>query len=154
MRNIKVFAVIILAILALSLIFSNSADPSNQLLFGLKRFQENIFANFKQDKLDYSNELLDKRVTELKQLANKEKSRYLWSASLRYSTTAGKITELIVAQNSKEKATIQIEIFNSDKEQINKAWQEFPRDFGNEDWKFLEDAINYLNIYTEQLSKI
>lgn len=153
-RRAQVLLIIFLSITAIALLFSNSAKPDNPVLFGLKRYQENIFYNFKGDKIDYSNTLLAKRLEELKGLANGESARFLWAASLRYSTTAGRITEMIKGKNSKEKALKQIEAFNKDKKEIEQKLEEFPKDFGTDDWKFLEDAINYLNIYIKQLQEV
>ncbi len=157
MKNTKrtqLLSILFLTITALALFFSNTAKPDNPVLFGLKRLQENTFYNLKGDKIDYSNTLLSKRLEELKGLANKEQSRFLWSASLRYSTTAGRITEMIKGETSREKALKQIEVFKKDQEEIRKTLQQFPVDFSNEDWKFLEDAINYLDIYIDQLQKM
>lgn len=149
--------IVILAIFALSLILSQNANPDIPLLFGLKRVQEKIFLSMESDpsiRVNYMSALLDKRLLEIKNLLNNKSYNYLWTSSLRYSTTAGQITDLIGANNLGEKADFIKKQFLEHQKVLNDLYIAYPKNTDNVEYKYLEDAINYLKIYLEKLTNL
>lgn len=158
MQQIKLAAIIILAILAILLVASNSANPGD-LTYGFKRLQEKAFLGLQfssSQKLDYYDSLLAKRLRELQNLTNNKKTYLLYQASLRYAATAGELTDLIAANNLKDKANQFIEKFQKHQQAINNLLKNYPGDLDptEKNSKFLTDAINYLNQYIEKLSQV
>ena len=80
----------------------------------------------------------------------------LWESSLRYSTTAGEITDLILGNDLKDEANKFIERFKKDQGILNNLLVNYPGDNDptERNYKFLTDAINYLSQYIEKLSTI
>ncbi|MBI2017678.1 hypothetical protein HYS92_01360 [Candidatus Daviesbacteria bacterium] len=155
--RIQVILIVILAITALSLILSQSAAPDNPLLFSLKRVQEKIYLNFKSnptDKLDYMSSLLDARLAEIAAILDHKSYDFLLPSSLRYSTTAGQITDLIIANNLKDKVAAVKTQFTNHKKILNDLYVAYPKNTQNLEYKYLEDDINYLNIYLDKLSEV
>lgn len=152
----KIILIIILAVLAISLILSKNANSTNPF-FGLKRFQENSFLMLKtnpKDKVDYMSHLLDVRLSEFEQLIKAGGKYNMWSSSLRYSTFAGQITDLIVANNLKDMIDPIKKQFEAHKTKLNQLYVAFPKNTDNGEWKYILDAINYLNFNLDKLSKI
>lgn len=155
LTRIKLGLIAILSFLATSLMLSQKADPSNSTVYGLKRAQEKLFINLTlgaEAKADYLSFLLDRRLSELIALSTPNKSYYLWSASLRYSATAGNLTEIIESHGLKNQVSPTIEKFQNHKRVIRTKLDTSPGDFAYDDWKFLVDAENYLTSYIDELS--
>lgn len=154
--NLKKILIIILVLVATSLLLSNSANPGTPF-FGIKRLQEKVFLSFSlapEKKADYYLSLLDKRLEEINYLIKNKKTDHLWSASLRYSATAGEISKLIIDNNLISYASKAIEKFKSHQKAFKNLDDTFPNRFNNEDWKYLQDGVNYLDQYISQLSKV
>lgn len=155
--KIELISIVILVALVILLLTSFGAQPDSGLSYNLKRLQEKVFLNFKfspEAKINYYNLLLDERLQELKYLVGANKTNLLWSASLRYSTTAGELTDILIGNNLQNQAPYFINKFTKHREELQSLLAGYPRDFSNEDWKFLEDGINYLNLYLDKLSKL
>lgn len=143
-----------LLILAVSLLLSDRALPSSPELYSLKRLQEKAFMVFKtnpRDKANYYNLLLDKRLNELIAIIESRQSNLILSSSLRYSTTAGLMTEIIKANRLANAVTATQEKFKEHQKIIRKLDDSYPKD-ENEEWKFIQDDYNYLAIYSQQLT--
>lgn len=153
--QIKLGAILVLAVLVLSLIFSESASPDS-LFFGLKRLQEKAFMKFKgspEEKINYMSTLLDYRLEELQKIIDNKSFSYMWTTSLRYSTLAGQITDLAVANNMKDKMAGIKKQFSEHKKVLYDLYVAYPKNTDNIEYKYIEDDINYLNLYLEKLSK-
>ncbi len=138
------------------MIFSDKAQPSSVELYALKRLQEKFFMAIKtnpRDKIDYYNILLDKRLEELKAIIKNRESNLILSSSLRYSTTAGLMTEIIRSNLLTDVVSPTKEKFKKHQEILKNLDDSYPKDEG-EEWKFIQDDYNYLSIYSQQLTDV
>ncbi len=159
MKQIKLYLIGILAILVVSLLISNNAKPDFAFGYGIKRAEEKLFLNLqfsKNQKLDYLDYLLSERLKNLQYLTNNKKTYLLWQSSLRYSTTAGEITDFIIGNNLADKASQFSQTFKQHQSLINDLLTYYPGDLDptEKNSKFLTDAINYLSQYIEKLSQL
>ena len=149
--------IIILTIFALSLVFSQSSSPNNPPLFALKRIQEKIYLKLKSnpgERLDYMIYLLNNRLDEMRVLVNSQSYSYILPTSLRYSTLAGQITDLIISNNLKDKVDTTEQIFASHEKVLNDLYVIYPKNIpDNEEWTYTQDDYNYLKIYLDKLSE-
>lgn len=154
---IQLGLIIILAITTISLVLSPNANPDFPALWGLKRIQEKVFLKFKstpQDKMNYMGNLLDIRLEEIKNITNNKNYNYLLKSSLRYSTLAGEITKLIINNNMVDQVETTRKQFRDHKIVLNDLYVAYPKNTDNVEYKYLEDDINYLNIYLQKLSEV
>ncbi len=158
MKTIKLWSIFFLSFFAISLISSQDATPDNSYLFSLKRVQEKVFLKTisnPKDRVLYMKALLNKRIKELVAVVNNKQYRAVLKASQRYSTLAGQITDLIVANNLKDLADLTKLQFENHMPIIYKAYVIYPKNIpDNEEWKYILDDHNYLKIYLDKLSKI
>ena len=155
-NKIKLGIIAALAVLALSLIFSQKASPDSPL-FGLKRLQEKAFMKLKGspiDRLNYMSTLLDYRLLELQAIINNKSFSYMWTTSLRYSTLVGQMTDLILTNNVGDKKDGIKKQFSEHKKVLNNLYVVYPKNTENIEYKYIEDDINYLKIYLEKLSNL
>ena len=153
-HRIKLIALGLLSILAVSLWLSNSALPSSQNLYNLKRLQEKLFLAIQtkpDKKVNFYLILLDKRLDELKSLEENREFPYLLPASLRYSTTAGLITELTTDAQLTDSVPAIEKKFRLHQQIIDSLYSTYQHDENNEG-RFIQDDYNYLAIYLQQLS--
>ncbi len=154
--RIQMGLIIILIVFALSLLVSQKANPDSVLLFALKRVQEKAFLKLKsspQEKVDYMVSLLNNRLDELRNLVSSKSYTYILPASLRYSTSAGEITDLVISNNLKDKVSLVKQIFVNHRKVLNDLYTIYPKNIpDNEEWKFIQDDYNYLKIYLDKLS--
>jgi len=158
MQLYKLVAIIILAVLAVILLASNGANP-DRIDYGFKRLQEKLFLTLqfsKTQKVDYYQNLLNKRLKELEYLTYNKKTYMLWSSSLRYAATAGEATNLIIQNNLVWEANKFVDIFQNHQAQINDLLTNYPGDLDptEKNSKFLTDAINSLTSYISKLSQV
>lgn len=155
--RIKVGLITLLAFLALALVASNQAAPDSQNLFSLKRLQEKTFMSLKltpTDRLDYTSSLLGTRLEEIERLVRDGKTWFLWSASLRYGATAGQAVDLIKNYSLKDKIGPVQNQFREHQRVLRALDKMVPRNQDHEDWKFIQDDINYLEAYLRELEEI
>lgn len=156
--KLQLGAILVLAVFALSLILSQTASPDFPPLWGLKRIQEKVFLNFKsspEQRIQYLSFLLDKRLDELSKVVKNKNYDHVLNASLRYSTTAGQITELIIANNLKESLDSTKQQFLTHQKALDDVYVLYPKNIpDNEEWKYIQDDINYLEIYLDKLSEV
>lgn len=151
--RIKVGAIALLIVLAVSLFLSNYVTPDYRMIFGLKRFQENIFLKIKAtptQKVDYESAILDERLSELKYLVENQKTGYLLTSSLRYSATAGKLTEIIKQNYVFDKIPLIQAKFKSHQE-IIAGLVTLCQKNDNTECKYIKDDVNYLKLYSDRL---
>lgn len=154
--RLRVAAIAILAVFLLSLILARNATPDNPNLWGLKRIQEKVFLNLKsnpEERLDYMRGLLDVRLQELETQVKNQSYGYILPSATRYSTLAGQITEMVLANNMTDKVGSIKEQFNNHIKVLEEVYYIYPKNTDNEEYKYIEDDINYLKIYLDKLPK-
>lgn len=155
--RIQLGIIAIMVIFAISLVLSQKTDPSNPLLFALKRVQEKAFFSLKftpSQKVDYMSNLLDNRLAEIKNQVYSKNYGYILPSASRYSTLAGQITETIVANDMRDKIASIVSQFSNHKKVLNDVYVIYPKNTDNLEYKYIEDDINYLDLYLDKLSKI
>jgi hypothetical protein len=152
-RKVIFFLFFFLAIFFLVFLNVSVANPASGPFYSLKRLYEKTQLSLKsspKDKLSYQCELLDKRLTELVFIVEKGVSPAVLSSSLRYSTTAGQITELIINNDLTDEAKIAEEKFETHLSVVESLPQKYTGD--ESETKFITDDANYLRVYIDQLS--
>lgn len=156
--RIQLGLIIILVIAAVSLLLAPKATPDNTLLFGLKRYQENFFLKVKSDpasKIDYMNSMLNSRAEELDTVVKNKHYGQVLKASQRYYTLAGQMTQLIVDNNLTSQAGAAKNQFINHQSFLQKTYEYYPKNIPeDEEWKYIQDDINYLKIYLDKLSQV
>lgn len=155
--RVKLGLIAILLIFSVSLLLSQRISPNIIPLFALKRVQEKVFLSLKpgdSERLDYMSYLLDNRLGELKYLVYSKNYSYVLPSSLRYSTLAGQITDLILTNNLNHRAQEVENKFLKHKQFLKEIYDYYPKNTDNVEYKYIEDDINYLDLYLNKLSKI
>lgn len=154
--KIQLSLIAVLILIAASLILSQTATPDFPPLFALKRIQEKAFMSLKsnpKERLNYMRSLLNTRLDELdKQVKVQSYSQILSSAS-RYSTLAGEITDFIITNNLEDQVPSTMEQFINHKKVLREIYVIYPKNTENVEYKYIEDDINYLDIYLDKLSQ-
>jgi len=131
-------------------------------LYKIKRLEEKVFAKFltnPSSQLSYDKTLLSNRLREIQYLVDNREYHEFYMSSLRYSTTAGDIANLIFSRNMNSEKKKTVTMFKDQQNEIKKLIGE--RDAYNKlvpvkdergEWGFLQDDINYLTIYMKKLS--
>ena len=155
MKNyIKLGLIVVLGIIVFLLLNVNNAIPGSPL-FAVKRLEEKVFLKLKsspEDKISYQSFLLETRLKELAELANQKKYSYILEASLRYSATAGNLTELIVQNSQEDQAAQTIRQFEQHKTKLQNIYISYPME--DTEGKYLLDDKNYLDLYIEKLKQL
>lgn len=153
----QIISILLLAILAGSLLFSMKANPDFPTLFALKRVQEKIFLKFKSNpeaRVNFLSNLLNSRLGELQNVFDHKSYNYILPAASRYSTLAGQITALVVANNLTDKADALKSQFLSHQKVIDKIYVAYPKNTENVEYKYIADDYNYLKLYLDQLASV
>lgn len=154
--NKRFIVLVFITVVVLVLLGAHWSNPGNEQLYKVKRFEEKLFlaAHFTpQQKADYYSLLLDRRLEELVLVADSKDSSHVWQTASRYSSTAGEATDLIVGNNLEDKAGALQEQFRSHQPKLQELLQRYPR-VKDGDWKFIEDDVNYLDLYIIRLSAV
>ncbi|MBI2019427.1 hypothetical protein HYS95_02020 [Candidatus Daviesbacteria bacterium] len=154
--KIQMGLIIALALFALTLIVSQNANPNAPALFAVKRLQEKAFLKLTPSpsgKVDYMSRLLDNRLKELQSIVKDKHYDYLLYSSLRYSTLAGQITDVIADNNLTDKVNVVKQQFSDHQKVLNELYILYPKNTSNLEYKYIEDDYNYLNLYLEKLPK-
>lgn len=156
--RIQLGLIIILVLLAGSLILSEKAAPDNKLLFGLKRVQEKAFFKTKStpaDKADFMSSMLNSRLEELGDVFKHKSYDDVLPAASRYSTLAGQITDLVIANNLTGKVPALKQQFLNHQKIIDTIYVAYPKNNpDNVEYKYIKDDYNYLNLYLDKLEKV
>ncbi len=152
--KVKLGSIILLAVMALSLILSQSASQDS-LFWSLKRVQEKAYLRLKtnpKERLDYMSFLLNRRLEELDSQVRRQSYGYILPSASRYSSLAGQITDLIISNNMQDKVSAIQEQFNNHLKVLQDIYVIYPKNTDNEEYKYIEDDVNYLKIYLDKLS--
>ncbi|OGC47742.1 hypothetical protein A2886_01815 [candidate division WWE3 bacterium RIFCSPHIGHO2_01_FULL_42_13] len=150
MTKLKQGLLIVLGSSIILLLLSPQTNPDFPELYKVKRLQEKIFFTLQSTplrKVVYYRTLLNTRVQELQNLVKNRNYDYILSSSLRYSTTAGNLTELILQNDLSDQIPPTLEQFKSHQEIFRFLLIDYPTE-DNDSWKYLQDDINYLTIYS------
>ena len=71
---------------------------------------------------------------------------------MRYSTNAGEITESIIKNDMKQNIPATLDLFSQHSEIFKGLLEKYPKEL-NEEWKYIQDDINYLEIYSRMLNE-
>src|SRR5882724_564056 len=151
-KNIILTIIILFLLVGASLFLANLSMPDSTL-YPLKRLEEKVVLKSKitpSDKLAYNVVLLDRRLTEMAYIVQNREYEYYYSSSLRYATTAGDSTNLILANFLKSQASSTNKIFKKHQVTLKKF---LVQKENHDEWKFVQDDINYLIIYSNKLSQ-
>lgn len=154
-KRVQIYLAIILVTSAILLFVSPNSNPDNTILYKIKRLQENIFSQLQfspSAKVDYKSHLLDRRAIEIEALLTNKRSNYLWSSSLRYAATAGQLTDFVLENNLIDKKEGLVNQFKNHQQVLRNLLVNYPEDQNPDDSKYIQDDINYLNLYLEKLS--
>lgn len=155
--RVQLILIIILVLLVGSLLLSVKASPDNPPFFALKRGQEKVFLKLKStpsDRVDYMNSLLETRLQELQSQVNNKSYGYILPSASRYSTLAGQITDLVVANNMVDKVDALKSQFERHKKVLDDLYIIYPKNTDNMEYKYIQDDFNYLTLYLDKLAKI
>lgn len=155
LKRLKLGLIVLLIILSVILLNFNKITPDTRFLYSFKRLNENIYLSLKpspSQRLDYLFDLLEERRNELEYVVEKGKSQYVLKSAQRYSTIAGKITELIVKNNLYDQAKIAQEKFRTHLPIIAGLITKYPKQ--DDEIKFVKDDVNYLKLYLEKLQTL
>lgn len=151
--KIVIFLFSLLLIFVLVLLNISVSNPASWPFYSLKRLYEKTQLSLKsnpEEKLNYQYNLLDNRLTELIFIAENQISSQVLTTSLRYSTTVGQITELIIKDNLKGEAQKAKEKFEAHLLIVKELSQTYPKD--DSEAKYIIDDVNYLQTYINLLS--
>lgn len=155
MIYLKLGLIVALVLVLFIELFPTKVTQNLGPLYLAKRFQEKAFLSLKSDpndRADYLLYLLDQRAQEIESMVLGRHLEYTLESSLRYSSTAGQLTETLLQNNLKDKKPLVLERFKNHQAKFKPLLDHYPMD--NTERKYLEDDINYLTIYSEQLGKL
>lgn len=144
-------------LLAGSLLQSQKASPDNPLFFSLKRVQEKVFLKFKSNpeaRIDMLSNLLNSRLSELQNVFDHRSYNYILPAASRYSTLAGQITDLVVANHLTNRVDALKKQFLSHQKVIDAIYVAYPKNTENVEYKYIADDVNYLKLYLDKLANM
>lgn len=140
-----------IALFALLLFLSRDAMPDSGM-YSFKRINEKLISATMRnpnDKVDYQIFLLSQRMKEIDFIYHSTTRHLLLSTSMRYSSTAGTLTQMLIAGNHSGKKKQVIEIFDRDEIKLKKLEMEYK-------WfekKFIADASYSLEQYKNLLKQ-
>lgn len=152
--KIKIVIIGLLLVITIALIFSDKIMPNSVEFYTIKRFQEKVFMLLQSDtrnKISFNESLLETRFNELSSIVYNKEYDYLYSSSLRYSTTAGVLTQMIKSGEFKDLENQTRTKFKEYQQEIQNLYNScLSQD--DDRCKYVQDAYNYLAIYLDQLS--
>jgi len=129
-------------------------NPSNSYSYNLKRLKEKIslvfFYRTPVKKVNFLKTLFSRRIAELKYTVDNKDIVNIQTASQRYSTTAGQMTEIVTKNNLNSEKEYLKNLFSEQVSLIEK-WQAVYK-YDSAEWLFLKWDIDYLKLYSEKLS--
>lgn len=130
-----------------------SVNPTDGISYVFKRALERVvtfFAFSDNSKTDDYKKLLNTRLSELKYIIENKKMAYFEKATQRYFTIAGQLTEYLISKNLSNDYESTRELLMSHVPILTQLRDRF--EFGTAEWRFVEDDINYIKEYANNLS--
>lgn len=128
-------------------------NPNAGTRYLVKRLKEKLilFLKFDQEsRISYIQTLLDKRLSELAYISDNKNTAFIETTSSRYESTAGQLTEALIKFNNPAKEKDAKEKFANHLEILSKIQTNFSPTTA--EWRFIENDINSLRIYSQQIS--
>ncbi|OGE16952.1 hypothetical protein A3F00_02930 [Candidatus Daviesbacteria bacterium RIFCSPHIGHO2_12_FULL_37_11] len=128
-------------------------NPSDGSKYLIKRIGEkiNMFFSFSsKSKVKVYKKLVNVRLAELKFIIEKKEMGYFEAATKRYFTTVGQLKNLLVSSNIKSEFMPIKEELSSHISVLIKLRDSY--DPSTAEWRFVEDDINYVKGYLDELS--
>lgn len=131
-------------------------NPSDGLNYVLKRFKEKIELALlfysKDRKADYYKKLVSSRLAELKFVVDKKDMANFENATTRYFTTVGQFADFLTKNGTIDQKSQAVKNLSSHIPVLKELRDTFE---GQEkaEWRFIQDDINYVKMYTDQLQK-
>lgn len=164
MRLSKVLILILLLVSVMSLlnpvIASNNTDKEikqertnpGSFYYSLKRAWEKVrwfFIFSDQNKVDYHQDLINKRLSELKYVVDSKLLSEVETSSQRFAYQAGVLVGQLKKMNDKERDTKLLKDFEKYKLVLEKLRDNYPAN--SSFWMLLQHDINTLNILSDQI---
>ena len=153
--KISIFLFSLFVIFILVLLNISVANPTSWPFYNIRRLYEKTQLSLKSSpsgKLHYQYKLLDNRLEDLSFVTGNGASHYVLSTSLRYSTTLGQITDLVIKNNMVDEVPTAKEKFTAQLTIIKNLIDKYPKD--DSEFKYIVDDENYLKIYVNKLSSL
>lgn len=129
-----------------------SVNPPDGFSYVIKRVKERVgtfFAFSNEAKVKNYQNLADVRLAELKYVVDNKKQAYFEKSTQRYFTSVGELTEFVKSKNLKTNSESIKKNLNSQIPILNTLRDQY--EFGTAEWRFLEDDINYIKGYINDL---
>lgn len=129
--------------------------PDSVLKYNFKRLGEKtiLFFNFfPSGKVKYMQKLFEERLLELEYIVETKNIAHIEKMSQRYETTAGQLTELIVEKLLRRDAGKVRDTFDKHTEMLKFLRSQY--EYDTAEWRFIQNDINSLKIYSDQLSPL
>ena len=130
-----------------------SVNQTGGISYLLKRIGEKIsmfFAFSDERKIHNYKKLVNVRLSELKYVIENKEMGYFEKSTQRYFTTVGELTNLLIASNMKSEFISVKDELSSHIPVLIKLRDSY--DPGTAEWRFVEDDINYVKGYINNLS--
>lgn len=163
MKKVAIFLLVILFFLFTSYSSINAQDitfnlhiesvnPPDGMQYLYKRIKEKLtvfFAFSSKSKIDNYKNLLNTKLSELKFVIENKHMSYFEKSTQRYFTTAGELASLSKSADKKDLESVK-ELMSQHIPVLIKLRDSF--EFGTAEWRFVEDDINYIKGYINDLS--
>lgn len=150
---LKLLLLALVSVLVVEAIFIDYIIPTDGIFYIAKRTYEKTVLTLKFDpskKADYYGYLLEKRLKELIQVLDQGSDRDVMHASLRYYTTVGDLTDLVVANKLSFKIPNLKKQLLKHREILSKIITEYRKE-GSIELRWVQDDINYLDLTLNRL---
>ena len=112
-----------------------------------------MFFKFSQkDKINYQQELTEKRLAELKYVIDSDKGDMIEDTSSRYSTCLGNLTEAVVKNKATDKKQELLTMYENHAKVLENLISQMEVESGF--WLLLKHDINYIKIYSDQIKAL
>lgn len=130
-------------------------NPKDGGSYALKRLKEKailaLLSFSKQRKTDYYNKLVGNRLAELKYVVDKKDMANFENATTRYFATVGQFVNFLVRKSLTEEKNKAHELLVSHIPLLESLRDTY--DPTTAEWRFMQDDINYVRMYTDQLQE-
>lgn len=151
-----IFCVVLLfALNTSSSLAFEKVNPNNGLNYKTKRLKEKVVLTLKftgASKAKYYREILTKRLSELDFIVQNDEITFLETSSQRYESTAGQLTEMIIAKKLTEEVDETVKLFEEHQKAIENIRDNY--EYGISEWRLIMNDYNSLGIYIEKLRNI
>ncbi len=130
-----------------------SINPPDGISYVFKRVQEKMalfFAFSNENKVNNYKKLISVRLAELKYTVDNKKQAFFEKSTQRYFTTVGEFTSFLTSKNLESEYEPVKERLKSHIPVLLELRDKY--DSGTAEWRFIEDDINYIKGYINDLS--